>query len=104
MLDSKHMMTKLRPFVQTFFKEASKLFKMYIYTMGDRPYALQMAKLLDPSGVYFGTWVISRDDVTQRHEKGLEVVLGHENAIVILDDTDNVGVFSLSSCLYLHYN
>ncbi|KAJ0030559.1 hypothetical protein Pint_14335 [Pistacia integerrima] len=67
MLDSIHMMTK----------------------MGDRPYALQMAKLLDPSRVYFGTRVISRDDGTQRHEKGLDVVLGHENAIVILNDTEN---------------
>ncbi|KAJ0091384.1 hypothetical protein Patl1_14505 [Pistacia atlantica] len=62
---------------------------MYIYTMGDRPYALQMAKLLDPSRVYFGTGVISRDDSTQRHEKGLDIVLGHENALVILDDTEN---------------
>ncbi|KAJ0089885.1 hypothetical protein Patl1_14499 [Pistacia atlantica] len=89
MLDSIHMMAKLRPFVLTFLKEASNMFKMYIYTMGDRPYALQMAELLDPSGVYIGTRVISRDDGTQRHEKGLDVVLGHENAIVILDDTEN---------------
>ncbi|KAJ0089878.1 hypothetical protein Patl1_14497 [Pistacia atlantica] len=93
MLDSIHMMTKLRPFVQTFLKEASNMFEMYICTMGDRPYALQMAQLLDPSRVYFGTRVISRDDGTQRHEKGLDVVLGHENAVVILDDTENVNAF-----------
>lgn len=102
MLDSMRMMTKLRPFVKTFLKEASKMFEMYIYTMGDRRYALEMAKLLDPGGMYFSNRVISRDDGTQRHEKGLDVVLGHENAIVILDDTENVCVFSYSSFIFLH--
>lgn len=47
-LDSMNMLTKLRPFVRTFLKEASKLFEMDIYTMGKRSYALQMAKSLDP--------------------------------------------------------
>ncbi|KAK2646755.1 hypothetical protein Ddye_021950 [Dipteronia dyeriana] len=65
------MMTKLRPFVHTFFKEASEMFDMYIYTMGDRPYALEMARLLDPNKEYFNAKVISRDDGTQRHQKGL---------------------------------
>ncbi|CAL0320138.1 unnamed protein product [Lupinus luteus] len=84
-----HMMTKLRPFVRTFLKEASKMFEMYIYTMGDRPYALEMAKLLDPGGEYFNSKVISRDDGTQKHQKGLDVLLGQESAVLILDDTEN---------------
>ncbi|XWS52292.1 hypothetical protein CRYUN_Cryun11dG0055600 [Craigia yunnanensis] len=88
-LDFMHMMTKLRPFVRTFLKEASEMFEMYIYTMGDRPYALEMAKLLDPKREYFGGRVISRDDGTQKHQKGLDVVLGQESAVVILDDTEN---------------
>ncbi|KAG5564418.1 hypothetical protein RHGRI_000562 [Rhododendron griersonianum] len=46
-LDSMNMLTKLRPFVRTFLKEASKLFEMDIYTMGKCSYALQMAKSLD---------------------------------------------------------
>ncbi|QHO30619.1 RNA polymerase II C-terminal domain phosphatase-like [Arachis hypogaea] len=74
-LDKMHMMTKLRPFVRTFLREASEMFEMYIYTMGDRPYALEMAKLLDPQGEYFNAKVISRDDGTQ-------------NTVVILDDTE----------------
>ncbi|EOY32064.1 hypothetical protein QUC31_019560 [Theobroma cacao] len=89
MLDFMHMMTKLRPFVRTFLKEASEMFEMYIYTMGDRPYALEMAKLLDPRREYFSDRVISRDDGTQKHQKGLDVVLGQESAVVILDDTEN---------------
>ncbi|KAG2240893.1 hypothetical protein Bca52824_097003 [Brassica carinata] len=89
MLEFMHMMTKLRPFVHSFLKEASKMFVLYIYTMGDRPYARQMAKLLDPKGEYFGERIISRDDGTVRHQKSLDVVLGQEKAVLILDDTEN---------------
>ncbi|CAL0330431.1 unnamed protein product [Lupinus luteus] len=88
-LEFMHMMTKLRPFVRTFLKEASEMFEMYIYTMGDRPYALEMAKLLDPQGEYFNAKIISRDDGTQKHQKGLDVVLGQESAVLILDDTEH---------------
>ncbi|XP_008242970.1 PREDICTED: RNA polymerase II C-terminal domain phosphatase-like 4 isoform X1 [Prunus mume] len=88
-VDVMHMMTKLRPFVRKFLKEASEMFEMYIYTMGERAYALEMAKLLDPRKEYFGDRVISRDDGTQKHQKGLDVVLGQESAALILDDTEN---------------
>ncbi|XP_027939609.1 RNA polymerase II C-terminal domain phosphatase-like 4 isoform X1 [Vigna unguiculata] len=91
-LDYMHMMTKLRPFVRSFLKEATEMFEMYIYTMGDRPYALEMAKLLDPQGEYFNAKVISRDDGTQKHQKGLDVVLGQESAVLILDDTEHAWV------------
>ncbi|KAK3437943.1 hypothetical protein EUGRSUZ_C02587 [Eucalyptus grandis] len=87
-LEHMHTMTKLRPFVRTFLKEASEMFEMYIYTMGDRSYALEMAKLLDPKREYFHERVISRDDGTQRHQKGLDVVLGQESYVLILDDTE----------------
>lgn len=89
-LDYMHMMTKLRPFVHSFLKEAGNLFEMYIYTMGERAYALQMAKLLDPGDVYFNSRVIAQGDCTQRHQKGLDIVLGQESAVLILDDTEAV--------------
>lgn len=85
-----HLLTKLRPFVRTFLQEASKMFEMYVYTMGERPYALEIAKILDPKRVYFDTRVISQADSTKRHQKGLDVVLGAETAVVILDDTEFV--------------
>jgi RNA polymerase II C-terminal domain phosphatase-like 3/4 len=100
-MDFMHMMTKLRPIVHTFLKEASEMFEMYIYTMGDRAYALEMAKLLDPQREYFSARVISRDDGTHRHQKGLDVVLGQESAVLILDDTENVSTFAISLPLYL---
>ncbi|MCL7035124.1 hypothetical protein MKW94_027881 [Papaver nudicaule] len=87
---SVHMFTKLRPFVRTFLKEASSMFEMYIYTMGERAYAMKMAELLDPERIYFDSRVISKDDCTQKHQKGLDVVLGAESAVIILDDTEFV--------------
>ncbi|OMO93373.1 NLI interacting factor, partial [Corchorus capsularis] len=49
-----------------------------------------MAKLLDPKREYFIGRVISRDDRTQKEQKDLDVILGQESAVVILDDTENV--------------
>ncbi|TVU34573.1 hypothetical protein EJB05_16409 [Eragrostis curvula] len=89
-LESMHMLTKLRPFVNKFLNEASSMFEMYIYTMGDKAYAIEIAKLLDPGNIYFSSKVISNSDCTQRHQKGLDVVLGAETVAVILDDTEYV--------------
>ncbi|KAM2820136.1 hypothetical protein PS2_038466 [Malus domestica] len=82
-------MIKLRPFVSTFLKEASEMFEMYIYTMGTRVYALEMAKLLDPRKEYFSDRVISCEDAIKRHQKGLDIVHGQENAVLILDDKED---------------
>ncbi|KAG0493344.1 hypothetical protein HPP92_004338 [Vanilla planifolia] len=89
-LDSMHIITKLRPFVHTFLKEARSIFEMYVYTMAERSYALEVVKLLDPEKKYFNSKVISQNDSTQRHQKGLDVVLGAESIVVILDDSEFV--------------
>ena len=89
-LPGMHLLTKLRPFVRTFLQEASKMFELYVYTMAERAYALEIAKILDPEKFYFGTRVISQSDSTKRHQKGLDVVLGAESVVVILDDTEFV--------------
>jgi RNA polymerase II C-terminal domain phosphatase-like 3/4 len=104
-LDSMQMLTKLRPFVCKFLKEASNMFEMYIYTMGDKAYAIEIAKLLDPTNVYFPSKVISNSDCTQRHQKGLDVILGAESVAVILDDTEYVSaivkwLFSATMCIF----
>ncbi|KAL1813826.1 hypothetical protein DCAR_0626202 [Daucus carota subsp. sativus] len=80
-------LVKLRPFVQEFLKEASKLFEMYIYTLASRGYALGVARILDPDGVYFGSRIIASEDSTEKYEKSLDVVPGvDESFVVILDD------------------
>ncbi|KAM1128863.1 hypothetical protein ACFX13_039459 [Malus domestica] len=82
-------MIKLRPFVRTFLKEASEMFEMYIYTMDTRVYALEMVKLLDPRKEDFSDRVISCEDAIKRYQKGLDIVLGQENAVLILDDKED---------------
>ncbi|KAK1366610.1 RNA polymerase II C-terminal domain phosphatase-like [Heracleum sosnowskyi] len=84
-------MTKLRPFVRKFLKEASNLFEMYIYTLGSREYALGMASILDPRGVYFGSRIISSEDSTEVNGKSLDVLPDvDESFVLILDDLDVV--------------
>jgi RNA polymerase II C-terminal domain phosphatase-like 3/4 len=89
MLRFMHMMIKSRPFARMFLKEASQMFGLYMYTLGDQAYALEMAKLLDPGVEFFNAKVTSRDDGTQRHQKGHDVVSGKESAVLILDDAEN---------------
>lgn len=84
------MWTKLRPGIRQFLMETHKLFELHVYTHGDQDYAAEMAKLLDPSKTFFGGRVISGRDSTQRHVKSLDVVLGADTAVLILDDTEGV--------------
>ncbi|KAI3928759.1 hypothetical protein MKW98_024360 [Papaver atlanticum] len=75
---------------QGFLKQASSLFELYIYTMGEQRYAMEMVRLLDPDNAYFNSRVISQGDCTKKHQKGLDVVLGAESAVIVLDDTEHV--------------
>ena len=79
------MVTKLRPFVHTFLEEASKLYEIYISTLGSHSYAMKMAKLIDPGNIYFQSRIISRNDYTLKNQKSLDIVLGRESAVLIVD-------------------
>ena len=35
---------------------------MHVYTMGTRAYAVQVCKLIDPGGKFFGGRILSRDE------------------------------------------
>ncbi|XP_024167375.1 RNA polymerase II C-terminal domain phosphatase-like 4 [Rosa chinensis] len=87
---SRQLMTKLRPYIRTFLVQASQMFELSIYTMGNRDYALEMAKLLDPGNLIFGGRVMSRDDSPETNRKSLDVLLARDSAVVILDDRKNV--------------
>ncbi|KAC9475836.1 hypothetical protein E3N88_45770 [Mikania micrantha] len=56
------MWTKLRPGIWKFLEKASKLYELHLYTMGNKLYATEMAKVLDPKGVLFNGRVISKGD------------------------------------------
>ncbi|KAL2329689.1 hypothetical protein Fmac_017270 [Flemingia macrophylla] len=92
------MWTKLRPGIWNFLEKASKLYELHLYTMGNKLYATEMAKVLDPKGVLFAGRVISRGDDTDSGDgdervpksKDLEGVLGMESSVVIIDDSVRV--------------
>ncbi|CAM8956619.1 unnamed protein product [Rhodiola kirilowii] len=92
------MWTKLRPGIWNFLEKASKLFELHLYTMGNKLYASEMAKILDPEGILFAGRVISKgddgdvidgDDRVSK-TKDLEGVLGMESSVVIIDDSIRV--------------
>ncbi|GMH02115.1 hypothetical protein Nepgr_003954 [Nepenthes gracilis] len=92
------MWTKLRPGIWNFLEKASKLYELHLYTMGNKLYATEMAKVLDPKGVLFAGRVISRGDDEEPFDgdervpksKDLDGVLGMESAVVIIDDSVRV--------------
>lgn len=92
------MWTKLRPGIWNFLEKASKLYELHLYTMGNKLYATEMAKVLDPTGVLFSGRVISRGDDGDPFDsddrcpksKDLEGVMGMESSVVIIDDSVRV--------------
>ncbi|CAL9161227.1 unnamed protein product [Musa hybrid cultivar] len=92
------MWTKLRPGIWNFLEKASKLYELHLYTMGNKLYATEMAKVLDPTGSLFSGRVISRGDDGDPlngdervpKSKDLDGVLGMESAVVIIDDSVRV--------------
>ncbi|PIA40606.1 hypothetical protein AQUCO_02500368v1 [Aquilegia coerulea] len=92
------MWTKLRPGIWTFLEKACKLYELHLYTMGNKLYATEMAKVLDPTGILFSGRVISKGDDGDPFDgdeklpksKDLEGVLGMESAVVIIDDSVKV--------------
>ncbi|KAJ4712762.1 RNA polymerase II C-terminal domain phosphatase-like 4 [Melia azedarach] len=89
-LENMGFLVKLRPFVRNFLEAASTMFEIYVCTMGSRDYALEVAKLLDPDSKYFSSRIMAREDFRQRERKNLDLVLGRESGVVILDDTESV--------------
>ncbi|KAG2327842.1 hypothetical protein Bca52824_010570 [Brassica carinata] len=82
------MWTKLRPGIWNFLEKASKLYELHLYTMGNKLYATEMAKLLDPEGVLFNDPLDGDERVPK--SKDLEGVMGMESSVVIIDDSVRV--------------
>ncbi|CAN6563956.1 unnamed protein product [Malus baccata var. baccata] len=80
----------LRPSVRSFLRDASYMYEMYMYTAGERSYALEkrLVYLIRQRSIC-GDRVISHDNGAQKHQEGLDIVLGHDNAVVILANTEN---------------
>ena len=75
---------KLRPFLREFLKEANKLFRMHVYTMGTYGYARYILSEIDPGKRYFGNRVITREK--SPHNKTLDRISADQRRVVIVDD------------------
>lgn len=82
---------KLRPGLKEFLEAASGLYEMHIYTMATRNYALAIAKIIDPEGVFFGDRILSRDESGLLTHKNLKRLFPVDQLmVVIIDDRGDV--------------
>ncbi|KAK9825241.1 hypothetical protein WJX74_002857 [Apatococcus lobatus] len=82
--------TKLRPGVREFLERMHLCYELHIYTHGTRPYALEMSRVLDPQRRLFAERIVSACDSSDKEHKNLDVLLGVETAVLIVDNTDTV--------------
>uniref|UniRef100_A0AC34FV86 RNA polymerase II subunit A C-terminal domain phosphatase n=1 Tax=Panagrolaimus sp. ES5 TaxID=591445 RepID=A0AC34FV86_9BILA len=93
--------TKLRPHTREFLENMNRLYEMHIISFGQRYYAHQIAKFLDPDGKLFSQRIMSRDELTSvRHKTNNIPALfpcpDQRKLIVIIDDRDDVWEYSES--------
>lgn len=82
---------KVRPGLEEFLEQISKLYEMHIYTMATRNYALEIAKIIDPDGKYFGDRILSRDESGSLTHKNLKRLFPVDQSMVaIIDDRGDV--------------
>ncbi|KAL1973917.1 hypothetical protein VTN31DRAFT_5477 [Thermomyces dupontii] len=82
---------KLRPGLEQFLQNISKLYELHIYTMGTRAYAQNIAKIIDPDGKLFGDRILSRDESGSLTAKNLQRLFPVDTKmVVIIDDRGDV--------------
>ncbi|OTB12470.1 hypothetical protein K445DRAFT_66178 [Daldinia sp. EC12] len=82
---------KMRPGLAEFLERISQLFELHVYTMGTRAYALNIAKIVDPTQKLFGNRIISRDENDSITAKSLQRLFPvSTNMVVVIDDRADV--------------
>ncbi|TAQ85107.1 hypothetical protein B7494_g6572 [Chlorociboria aeruginascens] len=82
---------KFRPGLMRFLDSISELYELHVYTMGTRPYAQSIAKLVDPTKRLFGDRIISRDENGSVMAKSLARLFPVDTKmVVIIDDRADV--------------
>ncbi|KAI0593203.1 hypothetical protein F4775DRAFT_524664 [Biscogniauxia sp. FL1348] len=82
---------KMRPRLAEFLEKISEIFELHVYTMGTRAYALNIAKIVDPTQKLFGNRVISRDENGSMTAKSLQRLFPvSTNMVVVIDDRADV--------------
>lgn len=86
---------KLRPGLEEFLQNISKLYELHIYTMGTRAYAQNIVKIIDPDSRLFGDRVLSRDESGSLVSKTLHRLFPVDTKmVVIIDDRGDVWSWS----------
>ena len=86
---------KLRPGLQEFLENVSKLYELHIYTMGTRQYAKNIADIIDPERKIFGDRILSRDESGSMTAKNLQRLFPVDTKmVVIIDDRGDVWKWS----------
>lgn len=86
---------KCRPYLKEFLEEIHKLYELHIYTMGTRFYADAVAKIIDPSKIYFNERILSRDESGSVTRKNIQRLFPcDQSMVVIIDDRADVWEFS----------
>eukprot|EP00730_Choanoeca_flexa_P005467 TRINITY_DN11950_c0_g2_i3.p1 TRINITY_DN11950_c0_g2~~TRINITY_DN11950_c0_g2_i3.p1 ORF type:complete len:932 (+),score=235.89 TRINITY_DN11950_c0_g2_i3:79-2874(+) len=81
--------TKTRPGLHAFLEKVKPLYQLHVYTMGTRPYAKEILKIIDPKGTYFANRIITQNESFNKASKSqnLEALLPNgDRMAVIVDD------------------
>ncbi|GAA5944378.1 uncharacterized protein JCM15063_000934, partial [Sporobolomyces koalae] len=82
---------KMRPGLASFLSRISQIYEMHVYTMGTRAYAIEVCKVIDPTGALFGGRILSRDESGSMTRKSLQRLFPCDtNMVVIIDDRADV--------------
>lgn len=87
------MFVKLRPHLGEFLSRCAELFELHIYTMGSRPYADQVARLIDPDKRLFSGRITSREDFEEGrcNQKSISRLFPCDDSMVlVVDDREDV--------------
>ncbi len=86
---------KLRPGLEEFLHNVSKIYELHIYTMGTRLYAQNIANIVDPDRKIFGDRILSRDESGSLTAKNLQRLFPVDTKmVVIIDDRGDVWKWS----------
>lgn len=93
-IDGNRYCVKFRPGLQQMLDRVSRLYEIYVYTMGTRVYAQSIVDAIDPAGEYFRDRVITRDENQGLLVKSLDRLFPYKHRnIVVLDDRADVWEF-----------
>lgn len=96
---------KLRPGLMDFLDKVSKLFELHIYTMATKAYALEIAKIVDPDGHYFGDRILGREESGSLIQKNISRLFPVTTDLVtIIDDRGDVWGWSPHLVRVFPYN